>query len=81
MPYSQHPPKIVPIDVGRQLFVDDFVIESSTLKRTFHTATKFNGNPVFEGQKHRQPEARDSTGCYMEPWQHRPTSTTWTDLH
>ena len=49
-PYLQHPPKVIPIDVGRQLFVDDFLIESTTLKRTFHTATKFDGNPVFKAE-------------------------------
>jgi hypothetical protein len=50
VPYLQHPPKVIPIDVGRQLFVDDFLVESSTLKRTFHTATKYSGNPVFKAE-------------------------------
>ena len=25
VPYLQHPPKVIPIDVGRQFFVDDFL--------------------------------------------------------
>jgi predicted neuraminidase len=50
VPYLQKPPKTIPIDVGRQLFVDDFLIESTTLKRTFHTAKKFEGNPVFKAE-------------------------------
>src|SRR5207249_2773255 len=33
-PYLKSPPKVIPIDVGRQLFVDDFLIEETTLKRT-----------------------------------------------
>ena len=36
VPYLDDPPDVVPIDVGRQLFVDDFLIENSTLRRTFH---------------------------------------------
>src|SRR5262250_306915 len=38
VPYLQSPPAVIPIDVGRQLFVDDFLVESSTMKRTFHAA-------------------------------------------
>jgi predicted neuraminidase len=41
-------PKVILIDVGRQLFVDDFLIEKSTLKRRYHKAEKFAGNPVFK---------------------------------
>src|SRR5438046_813958 len=46
-PYLTHPPKVIPIDVGRQLFVDDFLIERTTLKRTWHRAEIFAGNPVM----------------------------------
>ncbi|MDP4790826.1 MAG: hypothetical protein NWR99_03005, partial [Verrucomicrobiales bacterium] len=38
------------IDVGRQLFVDDFLVESTDLKRVFHQAKKFGGNPVFRAE-------------------------------
>src|SRR5579871_6667954 len=37
-PYLTSPPEIIPIDVGRQLFVDDFLIAETTLERTFHAA-------------------------------------------
>lgn len=47
VPYLDHPPEPVPIDVGRQLFVDDFLIEESTLRRRFHNAEKDPGNPVM----------------------------------
>lgn len=60
VPYLQHPPKVIPIDVGRQLFVDDFVIESTTLTRTFHQAEKFAGNPVFRAET--QHELAPSSG-------------------
>jgi hypothetical protein len=47
VPYLVHPPKVIPIDVGRQLFVDDFLIEKSDLTRTFYQAQKYAGNPVL----------------------------------
>ncbi|HBJ87983.1 MAG TPA: hypothetical protein DDZ88_29825 [Verrucomicrobiales bacterium] len=54
MPYLKRPLKTIPIDVGRQLFVDDFLIEKTTLKRTFHQAKKFEGNPVFKAETERE---------------------------
>ena len=47
VPYLKKPPKVIPIDVGRQLFVDDFLIEKTNLTLTYHQAEKFSGNPVF----------------------------------
>lgn len=47
VPYLQSPPKVIPIDVGRQLLVDDFLIEQTDLQRTFHPAEKYPGNPVL----------------------------------
>jgi hypothetical protein len=46
-PYLVDRPAVVPIDVGRQLFVDDFLIEQTSLTRTFHRAEYYNGNPVL----------------------------------
>lgn len=54
VPYLQHPPKVISIDVGRQLFVDDFLIENSTLQRHFHQAKKYEGNPVFKAETMRE---------------------------
>jgi hypothetical protein len=36
VPYQKSPPALIPIDVERQLFVDDFLVESTTLERVFH---------------------------------------------
>lgn len=47
VPYLEHPPEVLPIDIGRQLFVDDFLIESTDLKRSFHKARKYEENPVL----------------------------------
>jgi hypothetical protein len=45
--YITNPPPVVPINLGRQLFVDDFLIESTTLTRKAHRPTLHSGNPVF----------------------------------
>ncbi len=53
--YLKNPPKVIPIDVGRQLFVDDFLIESTTLKRQCYQAEYYLGNPLHidpESEKH-----------------------------
>jgi hypothetical protein len=51
VPYLDNRPEVVPIDVGRQLFVDDFLIENTNLKRTFHTATYHPACPVIKVDK------------------------------
>ena len=48
VPYLACPPKVIPIDVGRQLFVDDFLIETGTLRRVFHMPKKYVGNPILK---------------------------------
>jgi hypothetical protein len=50
-PYLIDPPDVIPIDVGRQLFIDDFLIESTTLKRTFHRPTYYENNPILKPEK------------------------------
>src|SRR6185295_7160892 len=57
-PYLLSPPAVIPIDLGRQLFVDDFLIDTSTLRRTFHRPTYYAGNPVL--QPDRPWEQRDA---------------------
>ena len=44
--YLTAPPPVIPIDVGRQLFVDDFLIERTTLTRTHHRPSYHAKNPV-----------------------------------
>ena len=50
-PYLKSPPEVVVIDVGRQLFVDDFLIEHTTLHRTFHLPTYHPASPVLKADK------------------------------
>ena len=51
VPYLEDPPEVIPIDVGRQLFVDDFLIESTTLQRTFYTPEYYEQNPVIKPEE------------------------------
>ena len=48
VPYLDNPPTVIPIDVGRQLFVDDFLIDSTTLTRTYYTAEYHPDNPILK---------------------------------
>ena len=47
--YLTAPPAVIPIDVGRQLFVDDFLVATSTLTRTHHLPTYHARSPVLTG--------------------------------
>ncbi|HOZ45550.1 MAG TPA: hypothetical protein PLO37_11755 [Candidatus Hydrogenedentes bacterium] len=51
LPYLDAPPDVIPIDVGRQLFVDDFLIAETSLERTYHAAEYIDGNPVLAPDK------------------------------
>ena len=49
-PYLQSPPAVIPIDVGRQLFVDDFLIAQTTLDAHLSSRRSIIAhNPVFTG--------------------------------
>ncbi len=50
---------MIPIDVGRQLFVDDFLIESSSLVRNPHRPVMYSNNPVLS------PGSRDTAHLAM----------------
>ncbi len=50
-PYLSSPPAVIPIDVGRQLFADDFLVAETTLKRTFHRAAYHPASPVLKSCK------------------------------
>ena len=50
-PYLANPPAVIPIDVGRQLLVDDFLIEETNLSRIFHAAEYYPQNPLLKPDK------------------------------
>ncbi len=60
VPYLKNPPAVIPIDVGRQLFVDDFLVEESTLHRTFHQPEYYK-EPVIKPEEKR-------AGMYAAPF-------------
>lgn len=72
-PYLTTPPAVIPIDLGRQLFVDDFLIADTTLTRTFHRPTPHAGNPILRPdqpweQQGRAPMAMVfSDGVWYDP--------------
>src|ERR1700676_5022323 len=45
--YITTPPAVIPIDLGRQLFVDDFLIQQTPLTRTAHRPVMYGNNPVL----------------------------------
>lgn len=47
VPYLQNPPDIIDISVGRQLFVDDFLIEETNLSPVYHKAEKAAENQIL----------------------------------
>ena len=48
VPYLDHPPAVISVDVGRQLFVDDFLVEGTSMVRTWHKPQKDARNPVMK---------------------------------
>ena len=46
-PYLSDPPDLIDIDLGRQLFVDDFLVASTDLRRVWHDPIPYRGNPVL----------------------------------
>jgi len=47
VPYLENRPDLVNIDVGRQLFVDNFLIEKTNMIAEYHYPEKYEGNPVL----------------------------------
>ena len=68
IPYLQNPPKVILIDVGRQLLIDDFLIEQSDLARTFHRPTLHEINPVVKAD---QPWETSGESSFVAPFQGR----------
>lgn len=48
VPYLENPPEVITLGHGRELLVDDFLIESHSCVRKFHYPEKYAGNPVLK---------------------------------
>lgn len=74
LPYlSEARPEVLPIDNGRQLLVDSFLIENSTLERVAHTPVKVPFNPVLS------PETQLEMGIYGTPGASAKDGGVWWD--
>ena len=77
VPYLANPPAVIPIAVGRQLWVDDFLIAQTNLARVFHQPRKFAGNPVFKPETRLETETGQPVACpksggvWWDPADHR----------
>ena len=75
VPYLKHRPQVVPVDVGRQLWVDDFLIEETTLKRTFHQPVYHANSPVLKPDQAWEQDEKEShaapysDGVWYDPQQ------------
>ncbi|HKI32020.1 MAG TPA: hypothetical protein VKA46_09130 [Gemmataceae bacterium] len=72
-PYLKSWPAVIPIDVGRQLLVDDFLVEETTLQRTFHTPKEHADNPLVRPDKDWEKKGKGgmamvfSDGVWYDP--------------
>lgn len=73
VPYLENRPKIVPIDLGRQLFIDNFLIEETNLSQVSHNARKVDMNPVLK------PETKAEMGIYDVPGASAKDGGVWWD--
>ncbi len=48
VPYLENKPDVIPVNIGRQLFVDDFLVAETDMEMVCHTPDYYQGNPVLE---------------------------------
>jgi hypothetical protein len=56
VPYLENKPDFIPVNIGRQLFVDDFLIDETDLNRVHHKPSYHRGNPVLKPEEESDPE-------------------------
>jgi hypothetical protein len=72
-PYLSAPPEVIPIDVGRQLFVDDFLIAGTDLERVYHQAEYHPACPLVKPEHPWESNAKGaaamvfSDGVWFDP--------------
>lgn len=64
--YLNSKPSVIKINVGRQLFVDDFLIASTTLTRSFHYPEYYSGNPILVPDKDWEKQGK--AGGFAAPF-------------
>lgn len=73
IPYLKNRPKVVPIDLGRQLFIDNFLIEKTDLPTKSHHPQKMDFNPVLK------PETKLEMGINGNPGASAKDGGVWWD--
>jgi hypothetical protein len=75
VPYLQNIPETVTLTPGRQLFVDDYLIDlpHTSMTRTYHRPAKYSGNPVFF------PESAEETDPQFPPSAITKSGGVWFD--
>lgn len=58
VPYLKNKPAVLPINNGRQLFVDSFLISSTNLRSIYHAPNFYKGNPVLEPTENGKTQQR-----------------------
>lgn len=66
VPYLKKKPSVIPVNVGRQLFVDDFLIWETSLQQVAHEPNFYASNPVLEPDK--EWEKTMEGGPYAAPF-------------
>lgn len=66
VPYLKQKPDVIPVNTGRQLFVDSFLIAETSLVPIYHTPVMHPQNPVFRPDKEWE---NTTEGCpYADPF-------------
>ena len=77
-PYLDAPPAVINISLGRQLWVDSFLIEKTNATQTWHAAEYIDDNPVLKPDRepctsllcsYPHESAIDASGLRTEPWE------------
>ncbi len=75
-PYLDTPPAVIPITTGRQLFVDDFLIAESKLRRKFYSAEYSPETPVIRPDR---PWETQTDGPNVKAWGPGSGTTVFSD--
>lgn len=73
LPYLEERPEVIDIDRGRQLFVDEYLIETTSLERVAHQPKKAEFNPVLKA------ETETEIGRYGNPGASAKDGGIWWD--
>lgn len=66
VPYLANPPALIPIDVGRQLLVDDFLVAETDLRRVWHTPDYHPASPVLRPDRTWERQGRPSAMVFSD---------------